>query len=214
MFDSGVSASDLIENLKSEIDVSSAISNATYVSWLNTLEQMLYSEIIKEQVAGDTVYGMPIPVPPINGVVVRRQLDNLIDISRFSLAGSGAALVFEDLVAIYADGRELMKTDKLGISIFKDSYCKVGTQIQFDSLTPKYEEKAIYNIRPALKTVNSSDVIQTGNVMLPYEHLDLVRAKLRGEAYKLANVFDIAANWINDYNALLEVFKTWVLSRK
>ena len=53
-------------------------------------------------------------------------------------------------------------------------------------------------------------VIDNSNVMVPLEFIDLVKAKLRGEAYKLANEDDIAAKWLNDYNILLETFKAWI----
>ena len=50
MFDSGISVKDLIEELKTtEVDIALEIPNATYVSWLNSLQQLIYSEIIKEQ---------------------------------------------------------------------------------------------------------------------------------------------------------------------
>ena len=46
--------------------------------------------------------------------------------------------------------------------------------------------------------------------MVPVEFIDLVKAKLRGEAYKLVNEGEIAAMWLNDYNILLETFKAWI----
>ena len=50
MFDSGISVKDLVNELKtSEIDIALEIPNAIYVSWLNSLQQLLYTEIIKEQ---------------------------------------------------------------------------------------------------------------------------------------------------------------------
>ena len=50
--------------------------------------------------------------------------------------------------------------------------------------------------------------------MLPYEFLDMVKAKLRGEAYKIANENSIAANWLNDYNAILMDFRAWVETKR
>ena len=49
--------------------------------------------------------------------------------------------------------------------------------------------------------------------MLPVEFIDLVKAKLRGEAYKLANEDNHAAKWLNDYNTLLETFKAWIADK-
>ena len=49
--------------------------------------------------------------------------------------------------------------------------------------------------------------------MIPLEFIDLVKAKLRGEAYKLVNEDGIASKWLNDYNILLETFKLWITSK-
>ena len=70
--------------------------------------------------------------------------------------------------------------------------------------------RVIYFVRPALKTVNSSDVVGSGNVMLPVEFIDLAKSKLRADAYKIANEDNLAAKWMNDYNVLLETFKEWM----
>ena len=46
--------------------------------------------------------------------------------------------------------------------------------------------------------------------MVPYEFIDIIKAKLRGEAYKLANEDALAAKWLQDYNAQLQDFAAWV----
>ena len=50
MFDSGISVKDLVDELKNtEVDIALDIPDKTYAEWLNALQQLLYSEIIKEQ---------------------------------------------------------------------------------------------------------------------------------------------------------------------
>lgn len=49
-----------------------------------------------------------------------------------------------------------------------------------------------------------------GVVPLPYEFVELVRCKLRGEAYKLINDDGVAAKWLAEYDVLLENFKTYI----
>ena len=49
MFDSGIKASALIEQIENEADIAIPIAKESYVSWLNALEQLLYTELIQEQ---------------------------------------------------------------------------------------------------------------------------------------------------------------------
>lgn len=198
MFDSDVSASSLIAGLKTEIDVSSSITNATYVIWLNTLEQLLYSEVIKEQ---DIFYASSSNLtPPV-----------AIDLT--VLWGEATPPKFEDIVSISIDDIQLKRINLSESSYINDAYWKVGNLVGFNSSLTRGDISLIFNARPALKTVDDHDAIDDGNVMLPYEHLDLMRAKLRGEAYKLVNEDSLAAKWLQDYNTLLDIFKAWVASR-
>ena len=54
----------------------------------------------------------------------------------------------------------------------------------------------------------------TEHVKVPAEFIELVSAKLRGEACKLANEDALAAKWLSDYNVLLETFKTWIAGKQ
>jgi hypothetical protein len=45
------------------------------------------------------------------------------------------------------------------------------------------------------------------------EWLDLLAARMRGEAYKVANEDGLAGKWMNDYNMQLESFKIWAAKR-
>jgi len=71
----------------------------------------------------------------------------------------------------------------------------------------------IYFIKPLLKTVNDKDEVQGGNVMLPIEFIEIAKSKLRAEAYMIENEYTPAANWINNYNILLENFKQWLTDK-
>jgi hypothetical protein len=44
---------------------------------------------------------------------------------------------------------------------------------------------------------------------IPDEYLSLLRAKLRGEIFKLANEDSLAAKWLGEYNALLPAFAAY-----
>lgn len=192
MFNSGVTVLDLIENIKTEADISYDIPDESYVSWLNSLEQLLYREVIKEQGS--------VEVEP-NGKVV-------IGLAGIKDAQGEDELRFEDIHAVYADGTQLIKSTLASGVIFDNTYYKIsgGMGLNLKNPTPK-KIKIVYFVRPALKTTEN---METDHVMLPIEFIDLAKAKLRAEAYKIANEDNLAAKWLNDYNMLVETFKAWI----
>ncbi len=187
MFDSGISAKELVEELVSEVDIALDIPDATYISWLNSLQQILYTEVIKEQ----------------KKIKLEREGDNSIDISPDDVGNNESTPRFEDIHAIYADGSQLIKSTVASGVIFPDTFYKDDNKIGLN--TNKTSIEIVYFVRPLLIGENGGE-----NVMVPVEFIDLVKAKLRGEAYKLANEDELAAKWLNDYNVLLEIFKVWL----
>lgn len=199
MFDSGISASTFVADLKGEVDIAIPIPNKTYIDWLNALEQLLYTEIIKEQKAI---------------VVTQEDMTNPFDLSTPTLDTGENAIRVDDIHAVYADDIQLIKSTLTSGTIFQNTYFKENNKLGYNVLFSPYELKIIYFVKPKLKTIESTDTITTGiNVMLPIEFIDIAKAKLRGEAYKLANEDGLAAKWLNDYNILLENFKAWVADK-
>lgn len=195
MFDSGITASALIEQIKDEADIAIPIPDATYVLWLNALERLLYTELIQEQ--------GKIELDGFNGSVIS------IDI--LNVPNGEDAVRFEDIHAIYADDTQLIESTVASGVIFPDTYYKIGNDIGVNLKKNPEKVKIVYFVKPELKT---TDNISTKNVMIPVEFIDLVEAKLRGEAYKVANEGELAAMWINDYNVLLETFKAWLSEKR
>lgn len=195
MFNSGVIVSDLIEQIKDEADISIPIPTASYVLWLNALEQLLYTELIQEQ--GEI---------ELDGVS-----SGVISIDTLNVPNGENAVRFEDIHAVYADQTQLIESTVASGVIFPDTYYKIQNNIGLNLKKQAEKLKIIYFVRPALKT---EDNIGTECVMLPVEFIDLAKAKLRGEAYKVANEDSIAAKWINDYNVLLETFKAWLSGKQ
>ena len=195
MFDSGISVKNLVAELISEVDVALDIPNATYVTWLNSLQQMLYTEIIKEQ------GGMFLDGDLLNAY------KNPLNLNKHR---------FEDIIAIYVDGVQLKKTSLANSHIFPNTFHKLGEHDVGLNIEKEPQEEFIVVLiqKPDLIQVGENDEIPEGvNVMLPIEFIDLAKAKLRGEAYKLANEDSIAAKWLNDYNVLLETFKAWIAEK-
>lgn len=352
MFDSGIKASDLIAQIKDEADIAIPISDESYISWLNALEQLLYSEIIQEQkkytfdirsslmpdkenlnlwpkfddvrisdcdvsltVTDDGAYTFSLPqgtsyalyfetekkavlaagtytvadlchaytegddldaprlaiytdteapvklvsIPanaPVNthksftleadtpvtfilcvpdrgtfgGATSRTVYPTLVagrseyqpdfiplttplGVRRCDLpASNGEARVrFEDLYAVYVGNTQLIKTTLTSGAVFPNSYYKDDNRLGLNVIEKPADVTATYIVRPVLKTTST---IKSLNVMLPVEFIDLAKAKLRGEAYKLANEYELSAMWLNDYNVLLEGFKQWLSGKQ
>ena len=198
MFDSGISVKSLVEELKNtEVDIALEIPDKTYAEWLNSLLQLLYTEVIKEQ--KEKVF-----YPPF--------ANNLIELSTMAESGENTPR-FEDIHAVYADDKQLMKSTVTSGVIFHDTFYKNNNNLVYNTKTTPATIKIIYYVKPELITTTSHGNVNDTNVMVPVEFIDLVKAKLRGEAYKLANEDSIAAKWLNDYNILLETFKAWIAEK-
>lgn len=195
MFDSGIKAAALIEQIKKEADIAIPVPDSSYILWLNALEQLLYTELIREQ----------------GKIELSNVSDSVIDIDTLSVPGGEGSVRFEDILAIYADRTQLIRSTVASGSIFPDTYYKTGNNIGLNLAFQPERIKLIYLIKPELKT---ADNINARNIMLPVEFIELVKAKLRGEVYKLVNEDSIAAKWINDYNILLETFKAWLSAKQ
>lgn len=198
MFDSGISVVDIIEELKNtEVDIALDIPNKTYVEWLNSLQQLLYTEIIKEQ----------------RKITIKSAPLSPISLSLITVGNGENTPRFEDIHAIYADNTQLIKSTLTSGVIFPNTFFKDNNDIGYHTTTVPEELTIVYVVKPALVTVTEDDEINDVNVMVPIEFIDLVKAKLRGEAYKLANEDAIAAKWLNDYNVLLETFRAWTTEK-
>ena len=196
MFDSGISVKNLIEELNEEVDIALDIPDTAYAGWLNSLQQLLYTEIIKEQ----------------EKVVVALPETKIIRLSQpFNIDENKP--YFEDIHAIYANGVQLKKTTLTSGSIFPNTFYKTNNNVGINATPTPAEVEIIYFVKPALVTCNTHKNVNDANVMVPIEFIDLVKAKLRGEAYKLANEDGIAAKWLNDYNTLLDTFRTWIAEK-
>lgn len=199
MFESGMKAIDLIQELQEEIDISLPIPDSYYVSWLNETEQLLYSEIIKEQQISE---------------VIGNSEQLLLDDFPLHNPEEEDHIRFSDIYTVYADGVQLIKanmaTSHLFQNIFFDNDQYLGIKTESETIS---KIRLIYFVRPIPKTVNNG-TISDETVKIPIEFMELVRSKIRGEAYKLANEDSIAAKWLNDYNAMLENFKVWASNRE
>lgn len=188
---------DFIEELKNEVDIAIEIPDCIYLSWLNSLHQLLYTEIIKEQ----------------KKVVLTSSLQSPVDISKIDIDKELEEVPrFEDIYAVYTDdGTQLMKSTVASGVIFSNTFYKDDNKLGYNTSSTPKSLTIIYIVRP--KILNITYELNDLCVYLPDEFIDLAKAKLRGEAYKLANEDELAAKWLNDYNVLLENFKAWIAEK-
>lgn len=209
MYDSQVKASTLITELQNTLDVAADIPTSMYASWLNELEQFVYTEIIKEQkVYNGNVVWLEDIYPNISTSVIDHPEDES------EVRGS-------DVVAVYAKNtsgdttkesyRQLIEVTPASASMFSDWYYTEEKKIHFKrGNATQIAVRIVYVVRPIIKTESN---VAKYNVALPPEFMSLARAKLSAEAYKWVNEDGIAAKWMNDYNILLETFKQWISNK-
>ena len=122
MFDSGISAKALIAELQNEVDVALPITNSTYATWLNSLQWLLYSAIIKEQ----------------NDLIITEPQEDVIQLANLDVSDNEAPIRFEDIYAVYADTTQLIKTSITSGFVFPDCFYKKG-----DNLAVKMQKHLI-----------------------------------------------------------------------
>ncbi len=193
MFNGIITAKELIDTLKNEVDIAIPIPDETYILWLNTAEQLLYTEIIKEQ---------KLYIQKVSEIE-----SGIVELVNIGVSQEENLMRFEDVYAVYADSTQLIKSTLTSGVIFPNTYFKSGNNIGLNIAEGTEDIKIIYFVKPALKTTKNYD---KETLKVPVEFVSLIAARLRGEAYKLANEDALAAKWINEYNVLLETFKAWI----
>lgn len=190
MFKSGTNASDFLSDIKSEAEIAPEISDTKYLSWINSLEQILYSDVIKEQ----------------HEKYIDSNLSSTIFINEETRP--------EDIFAVYYNGKELKKTTLLSSVIFDNIWYIKDGEVFYKTANKDENSgqvRVLYYARPEVKTVFN---YEKAEIMLPPEFIDLMYAYVRAEAYKYSNEDILSAKWQAEFNARLETFKTWIDSRR
>ena len=197
MYNSGMTAAELISAVKNEADISVGILDSVWIRAINTVEQLVYTEFLREYAS------VVIPFEEIaDGCVIMADLP-VID--------GAAEIMFDDIIKVFADDIELERSGVIGYAEFPEKdlyYTDYEGNLLLNPVDYPADIRVIYRLRPKLKKAGSADI-----VALPPEFLDMAAAKMRGEAYKIANEDGLAAKWLADYNAQLESFKVWAADR-
>lgn len=194
MYDSGVKCSDFINSIIGEADISIEIQSDSWYRWLNTVEQFIYTEILDEYASAEIDYA-----------------SDSVALSTLTVPSGCASVTYDDVIAVYVDGVQVEKSGIKGVMNFSDKnlyYTDYNGNLVLSLTEVPNKITVIYRLRPILKTEAGNY-----NVAVPAEFLDMVSARLRGEAYKIANEDGLAGKWLADYNTQLESFKIWAGKR-
>lgn len=197
MYNSGISVKQFVEQLEDEISVSANITKESYIQWINTVEQTVYSEIIRE----------------LRRISLTSDLSSPVSLNTAYHETDEESLIFDDIHKVYADDVELAPTTLVsGYRFNENAYWRENNNIGYrlDDGTTAGVLDIYYHVRPKLKSISSVDD-DNDTIRLPPEWIELVAARCRGEAYKLGDADELAAKWLNDYNVALGNFKIWIL---
>lgn len=200
MYHSGVLVNNFIESLKDEADISLEIPEAAWYRWLNTVEQFVYTEVLKDYVSAE--------------ISLEDYPSDVVSLSLLPVPEDASAVCFDDVIRVYGEnGTEIPKGGASSAYEFPEKSLFYGNgQTALVLSTPEEQVRigVVYRLRPVLKSAENGASLE---VALPPEYLDMAAAKMRGEAYKLANEDSLAAKWLQDFNQQVENFKVWAMSR-
>lgn len=197
MYHSGITVADAIGMLTEEVDIVGDIPVSSYLRWVSSLEHLIYSDLLVDERRAEAV----------------AEAGGVIRLSELSSAEGEKIPTFDEITKVYRDGEELTRAGLATACQFgndKAFYVKDGEGIMVSVFGEGEGDTftLVWRAIPAVKTSSSEEIL------VPYAFLDMVLAKMRGEAYKLANDDTQAAKWLGDFNAQMESFRLWASERR
>lgn len=195
MFSASLTVGDLIDEVIDSVGLYTAHDRSVYLDTFNECISRLYTELIRE------VHS--ISATPLSSQVILASLAPQVGAA--DLRGS-------DIVGVQAGKKPLRYLPPARFSLCSKNDC-VYT-LKGDVLLLAYPTtlgntvSIFYLIRPTVYSATQEGV----RIPFPDEFLPLLRARLRGEGYRLANEDTLAAKWLGEYNTLLEEFRLWLAS--
>ena len=200
MYRSTQTAKELIDELSDEMDVWEPFPPEWYLSFINQVEQSLYAHSL---------------LFPEKKVLSPRREGGRMGEVLLSGAVENASPREEDIVAVYADhARELTPVSPDLFSLFPASYFVEG---EGDAAKIVYRPArsecltVYFRRRPTPKTLDNYD---EEHLAIPDEYVELLKEKLRGEAFFAVGEAEEAKNHLGAYNAYLNSFLLWAGERK
>ncbi len=192
MFSASVTVAQLLDSVIDGIGLFLPQDRAFYRDTLNECLCRLYTELIAE-VRSMNVFAA----------------GDLIQLSSLSPIPDAAPIREQDVCGVSATGKRLyylppaqfdMRDDR-GFYTVQDG----AVRLSLPDL-PRNNLALFYLVCPMHFNADNEDT----PVPFPDEFLPLLRAKLRGEAFRLANEDALAAKWLGEYNTLLDEFRLYL----
>lgn len=196
MLKSGVAVSDLFEQINNEVDIAIDIDIATMLQSYNGLMVGLYRDIIKEE-----YFKFYTPTEATRYKVVDWETDQYDS---------------ECVYRVYTE--DLFEAEKVNptYAMITDRICWFPLSKKKIALVnfPEGQCGIIYHVTPEIVKYNSENGTfinaDSDGVPVPIDFIDMVKAKIRGDMYNIANDDDLAAKWYNIYNSRIEDFKIFI----
>ncbi len=189
MFFAAITIGTLIDSVIDGMGLYTELDRSVYLDILNETLANLYRDVIDER-----AYAR---VKSIEGKIAYKAITVPI-----GQAAPGAidirGVLYQDIPLQY------LPPDKFALVVTADGnfYTLKEDGIHLIPTRSTIELQVLYTVRP--QRFGAGD--ENAAVPFPNEYLSLLRAKLRGEAYKLANEDGFAAKWLGEYNHSLTAF--------
>lgn len=192
MFICNTNAKTLLDETVEELKLYGNIPRATFRRVLNETLGRLYNEVVYEvrEAAGKSVSGE-------------------IALSSLPVSADSSNVREEDVLRVFHAGSELQYLPPRRFALVSNNdgnfYTVQDGKILLSPSFSGYTLQVSYLRRP--RPYSEGD---EGRMLpMPEEYVSLVRAKLRGEIYKLANEDALSAKWLGEYNATLPAFAAY-----
>lgn len=189
MFQAAITVGTLIDSVAEGMGLYTEIDRSVYRDVLNECLCTLYSDVIDERAM--------CLVKSDNGLITYRAI---------TVPQGQSAVRAADVRAVLYRDRPLqyLPPDKFHLVVTADGdfYTLKADGIYLTPTRSTTDLQILYTVRP--QRYGAGD--EGAAVPFPNEYLSLLRAKLRGEAYKLANEDGFAAKWLGEYNNALAAF--------
>lgn len=187
MFDSGITVKALFEQINGEADIAPDVSADVLLQSYNGLIKALYRDIIKNEKMQEYESISESGVVLLDGNaedVYRVYTEDFFELEKVNLT---FALVTSRM-CWYVSG-----ADTITLKNFDGEFCYVVTyEIPEDADSVEFE----------------------GNVPVPLDFVDMVKAKIRGDMYNISNDDDLSSKWYGVYNTRLDDFRMWIAETK